>query len=105
VDQVVQGGPGALLSAAKEMVLALADGRSPRKQSLLRTDKVGSVEEAIAMCDMARMQAGQTQPNLFHPSLCVDAIQHGLQFGAAAGLVKEREVFNQCVPALLPRCV
>ena len=42
-------------------------------------------------------QAAKTQPNLVHPRLCVDAVMHGLTYGSAAGLAKEREVFNACV--------
>jgi hypothetical protein len=94
---VLAGGHGALLAAAKSLALDIAEGRAPRRQSLQRVDKLEDVQQSSAMCDMARSQAAKTQPNLVHPLLCVDAIQHGLRHGSAAGLAKEREVFNTCV--------
>lgn len=94
---VLAGGHGALLAAAKSLALDMAEGRAPRRQSLQRTDKLGDDQESSAMCGMARSQAAKTQPNLVHPRLCVDAVLHGLRHGSAAGLAKEREVFNTCV--------
>ena len=39
----------------------------------------------------ARAEAAKRAPGLQHPQLCLDAIQHGVEHGGHAGLVKVRE--------------
>mmetsp|Transcript_33969 Transcript_33969/g.47059 ORF Transcript_33969/g.47059 Transcript_33969/m.47059 type:complete len:721 (+) Transcript_33969:140-2302(+) len=87
-----------LIPTARQLALQLAQGSSPRRFSLQLADKLPSnLDEARMICSMAQQQAVKIQPNLEHPSLCVDAVLAGVEGGATRGLAKEKEVFNYCV--------
>ncbi len=83
----------ALLAAAKARARDVAAGRAPRLRTLYRTDRVEGLAEALATLAFVRAQAAKRAPGLRHPLLCLDAIQHGIEHGGAAGLLKEGECF------------
>jgi len=97
VDHLVKGGPKELMEVANQLAVQLAAGMATRHHSLTRSDKLVPAQEAAPLLELARMQVKKTQPNLVHPLMCVDAVEEGVRNSAAAGLAKEREVFNACV--------
>lgn len=67
----------------------LATNAKPRK-SLERTDRLDAGD--LEVLAEARKQAAKKR-NVTYPAACLDAIQHGLEHGARAGLEKERDLF------------
>uniref|UniRef100_A0A7R9VSF7 3-hydroxyacyl-CoA dehydrogenase n=1 Tax=Chlamydomonas euryale TaxID=1486919 RepID=A0A7R9VSF7_9CHLO len=82
-----------LLDAAKHHALDIAEGRRPRNLSLVRTDRLEPLAEAMAILDFSRAQASKRARNLQHPHLCLDAIQVGVTDGGIAGLKAEGAAF------------
>ena len=78
------------MSAAQSLALQLADGRLPRLQTLLRTDRLESFGEAQQIIAFARAQAAKKSRGLAHPQLCLDAIAAGIAHGGRVGLQQVR---------------
>eukprot|EP00898_Chlorokybus_atmophyticus_P001562 jgi/Chlat1/2406/Chrsp17S02663 len=95
VDEVVDSNQ--LLAAARAAALQIADGRRPRVESLKKTDKLESPEEAKMIVDFARKQARKTAPGLEHPQMCLDAILAGVERGGDVGNQVELEKFRHLV--------
>ena len=79
---------------AIKRALDIAEGRAARELSLFRTDRLEPLQEALNVLQFARMEAAKKAPGLQHPLLCLDAIQHGVEYGGLAGLRKEGECFQ-----------
>lgn len=71
-----------------QTALDIAEGRAPRLSSLQRTDRLPAFGEAAAVFEFARAEAGRRARGLAHPLLCLEAIEHGVAHGGAAGLKK-----------------
>ncbi|KDD75648.1 3-hydroxyacyl-CoA dehydrogenase, partial [Helicosporidium sp. ATCC 50920] len=92
--------PQELLSKAKSLALDIASGRVARANSLERTDKLPSVEEAVGMLAFAKQATAKRARNLKHPLLMIDAVEAGIRRGGAAGLRAEVDAFKKA--AALP---
>ena len=81
-----------ILEAAR-VGLEISNGRRTRRYTLLLKDKLPSMDQtdqAVMMMDFARKQAIAKQPNLSHPSMCIDAVLEGVMKGSMYGLEKVR---------------
>lgn len=86
-----------LVSAARQWALDIVDRRRPWVASLYKTDKIESLGEAREILKFAKTQAQKRAPNLKHPLVCIDVIEHGIVAGPRAGLLKEAEAFEGLV--------
>jgi len=77
-----------LVSAARQWALDIVDRRRPWVASLYKTDKIESLGEAREILKFAKTQAQRRAPNLKHPLVCIDVIEHGIVTGPRAGLLK-----------------
>ena len=93
LDEVVDS--DALLERAKALALELADEKRPRRESLKLTDKLPAFEQAEEIVARARARALRRARGVKHPEACLDAVLTGVEHGAAAGLVRERERFEE----------
>lgn len=90
VDKVVP--PAELLPAARQLALALADGRVPRRRTLQlgqHTPQGGEqLAAAVAALQACKARAGRCHAGQQHYLALIDAVAEGLAHGAAAGLQK-----------------
>jgi len=93
VDRVVDGG---LREAAIAFAREKAAGGGPRKTRELR-DKIQDVAAAVAACEKMRASLAKTSKDVPAPAAAVDAIEAGIREGFAAGSLRERERFADCV--------
>ncbi|MCB9609084.1 MAG: enoyl-CoA hydratase/isomerase family protein [Polyangiaceae bacterium] len=86
-------------SALLERALALATALtgSPLQRSSEREDKLPKLDEALRTLESARQQHSKRFRNVEYPELCLEAVMRGLEEGAPAGLLHERECFRQCL--------
>uniref|UniRef100_A0A6N2K3V2 Uncharacterized protein n=1 Tax=Salix viminalis TaxID=40686 RepID=A0A6N2K3V2_SALVM len=95
VDAVVP--PNELVSVACQWALDISECRRPWIASLYKTEKLDSLGEAREIFKFARAQAQKQAPNLIHPLVCIDVVEHGIVSGPRAGLYKEFESFQELV--------
>jgi enoyl-CoA hydratase/3-hydroxyacyl-CoA dehydrogenase len=92
VDEL--SGADGLLERARAVALEIADGRRPRRLSSRLDDKLPGFEAAGELIAGARAAAARRFRNLPHAEACLDAILAGVEQGAEAGLIRERELFR-----------
>ncbi|KAB5537371.1 hypothetical protein DKX38_014904 [Salix brachista] len=95
VDTVVS--PNELVSTARQWALDILECRRPWIASLYKTEKLDSLGEAREIFKFARAQAQKRAPNLTHPIVCIDVVEHGIVSGPRNGLYKELESFQELV--------
>ncbi|KAH8499635.1 hypothetical protein H0E87_015024 [Populus deltoides] len=95
VDAVVS--PNELVSTARQWALDIFERRRPWIASLYKTEKLDSLGEAREIFKFARAQAQKRAPNLLHPIVCINVVEHGIVSGPRAGLYKEFESFQELV--------
>ncbi|KAF9673279.1 hypothetical protein SADUNF_Sadunf10G0007700 [Salix dunnii] len=95
VDAVVS--PNELVSTARQWALDILERRRPWIASLYKTEKLDSLGEAREIFKFARAQAQKRAPNLTHPIVCIDVVEHGIVSGPRNGLYKELESFQELV--------
>jgi enoyl-CoA hydratase/3-hydroxyacyl-CoA dehydrogenase len=86
VDAVVS--PNELVSTARQWALDIFECRRPWIASLYKTEKLDSLGEAREIFKFARAQAQKRAPNLLHPIVCINIVEHGIVSGPRAGLYK-----------------
>ncbi|KAJ6769422.1 GLYOXYSOMAL FATTY ACID BETA-OXIDATION MFP-A PROTEIN [Salix koriyanagi] len=101
VDAVVP--PNELVSAACQWALDISECRRPWIASLYKTEKLDSLGEAREIFKFARAQAQKQAPNLIHPLVCIDVVEHGIVSGPRAGLYKEFESFQELVRSYISK--
>ncbi|KAI4317570.1 hypothetical protein L6164_025433 [Bauhinia variegata] len=92
VDAVVS--PHELVNTARQWALDILEHRRPWVASLYKTDKIEPLGDAREIFKFARAQARKQAPNLKHPLVCIDVIEHGVVSGPRSGLWKEAEAFD-----------
>ncbi|KAI4345398.1 hypothetical protein L6164_012526 [Bauhinia variegata] len=92
VDAIVS--PHELLNTARQWALDILERRRPWVASLYKTDKIEPLGEAREIFKFVRAQVQKRAPNLTHPLVCIDVIEHGVVSGPRAGLWKEAEAFE-----------
>ncbi|XP_011003910.1 PREDICTED: glyoxysomal fatty acid beta-oxidation multifunctional protein MFP-a-like [Populus euphratica] len=95
VDAVVL--PNELVSTARQWALDIFEHRRPWIATLYKTEKLDSLGEAREIFKFARAQAQKRAPNLLHPIVCINVVEHGIVSGPRAGLYKEFESFQELV--------
>ncbi|KAL9400822.1 hypothetical protein Peur_004671 [Populus x canadensis] len=95
VDAVVS--PNELVSTARQWALDIFECRRPWIASLYKTENLDSLGEAREIFKFARAQAQKRAPNLLHPIVCINVVEHGIVSGPRAGLYKEFESFQELV--------
>jgi 3-hydroxyacyl-CoA dehydrogenase len=93
VDRVVDGN---LHDAAIAFAREKAASGAPRKTREL-ADKITDAASAVAACERARAALAKTSKDVPAPAAAVDAIEAGIREGFAAGSLRERERFADCV--------
>lgn len=96
VDVIVNK-PDELIPAAGKYAMEIVAGKIPKKISSQVQSKVPSKEEIQAVIATARVQTKKKSPNVVHPLLTLDAIEHGLLNGSNAGLKMEIQAFSKCL--------
>ncbi|MCO5579515.1 hypothetical protein L7F22_033370 [Adiantum nelumboides] len=87
-----------LLATARSWALDIAFLRKPWIRSLYRTDKLEPVGLARKTLKLAREQATRRAHNdINNAEVCVDVIEEGIVSGGLVGIVKEEQVFKQCL--------
>ena len=86
VDALVS--PDELVNTARRWALDILEYRRPWVASLYKTSKIEPLGEAREICKFARAQAQKRAPNLSHPLVCIDVIEHGIAYGPREGLWK-----------------
>jgi len=84
---------GELLLRARSLALEIARGLRPKRVSLSESQRLPAEDERSALLSRARADAARRFPHVSHASACLDAIEHGIEAGGDAGLVRERELF------------
>ncbi|KAG6429192.1 hypothetical protein SASPL_107236 [Salvia splendens] len=67
-----------LLEVARRWALDIVEHTKPWVISLYKTDKLGTLEEARAILNSARMEVHRQNPNVEHPLVCIDLIEQGV---------------------------
>ncbi len=81
-----------------ERAIALASSlQGPAPKSSEQSEKLPRPEQTQAILDAARQQFKKLFRNVDYPELCLEAVAHGLEHGAAAGLRHERVCFQKCL--------
>ncbi|MCD7467164.1 Altered inheritance of mitochondria protein 1 [Datura stramonium] len=86
-----------LLKVARQWALDIAERRKPWMRSLHRTDKIGSLSDALEVLKLARQQVKQTARNMPQHLACLDVIEEGIVHGGYNGVLKEAKVFEDLV--------
>lgn len=77
-----------LLKVSRQWALDIKEKHKPRMRSLHRTDKIGSLSEALKLLKAARQQAKKTAPNMPQHQACLDVIEEGVVHGGYHGVLK-----------------
>ncbi|WVZ76935.1 hypothetical protein U9M48_024849 [Paspalum notatum var. saurae] len=80
--------PDELIKTSRLWALEIANFRKPWMRSLGRTDRLGSLSEARAVLNGARVQAKKVAPNMPQHQACLDVIEEGVLYGGHAGVLK-----------------
>ncbi|CAN4113637.1 unnamed protein product [Withania somnifera] len=84
-----------LLGSACQWALDILECRRPWSISLFRTDRLAPLAEARTLLNSARTQIQKQNPNVIHPLVCIDVIEHGILCGPRNGLWKEAEALYE----------
>ncbi|KAM0037083.1 putative isomerase, 3-hydroxyacyl-CoA dehydrogenase, Enoyl-CoA hydratase [Helianthus debilis subsp. tardiflorus] len=95
IDAIVP--PQQLLKVSRQWALDIAEKRKPWTRSLHRTDKIGSLSEALEIIKVVRQQVKRSVSNMPQHQACLDVIQEGVVLGGYHGVLKEGKVFNELV--------
>ncbi|MCE2055900.1 hypothetical protein HAX54_043714 [Datura stramonium] len=87
--------PDLLLGSACQWALDILECRRPWLISLCRTDRLAPLAEARKLLHSARAQIQKQNPNVIHPLVCIDVIEHGILCGPRNGLWKEAEALHE----------
>ncbi|XP_059295715.1 glyoxysomal fatty acid beta-oxidation multifunctional protein MFP-a-like [Lycium ferocissimum] len=87
--------PDQLLGSSCQWALDILECRRPWSISLFRTDRLAPLAEARTLLNSARAQIQKQNPNLIHPLVCIDVIEHGILCGPRNGLWKEAEALHE----------
>ncbi|XP_060174702.1 glyoxysomal fatty acid beta-oxidation multifunctional protein MFP-a-like isoform X2 [Lycium barbarum] len=80
--------PDQLLGSACQWALDILECRRPWSINLFRTDRLAPLAEARTLLNSARAQIQKQNPNVIHPLVCIDVIEHGILCGPRNGLWK-----------------
>ncbi|KAJ0799775.1 putative isomerase, 3-hydroxyacyl-CoA dehydrogenase, Enoyl-CoA hydratase [Helianthus annuus] len=95
IDAIVP--PQELLKVSRQWALDIAERRKPWTRSLHRTDKIGSLSEALEIIKVVRQQVKRSVSNMPQHQACLDVIQEGVVLGGYHGVLKEGKVSNELV--------
>uniref|UniRef100_M1BIS1 Glyoxysomal fatty acid beta-oxidation multifunctional protein MFP-a n=1 Tax=Solanum tuberosum TaxID=4113 RepID=M1BIS1_SOLTU len=84
-----------LLGSACQWALDILECRRPWSISLFRTDRLAPLAEARTLLNSVRAQIQKQNPNVIHPLVCIDVIEHGILCGPRNGLWKEAEALHE----------
>ncbi|KAM3376634.1 glyoxysomal fatty acid beta-oxidation multifunctional protein MFP-a [Capsicum galapagoense] len=84
-----------LLGSACQWALDILECRRPWSISLFRTDRLAPLAEAMTLLNSARARMRKQNPNVIHPLVCIDVIEHGILCGPRNGLWKEAEALHE----------
>ncbi|PHT61213.1 Glyoxysomal fatty acid beta-oxidation multifunctional protein MFP-a [Capsicum annuum] len=84
-----------LLGSACRWALDILECRRPWSISLSRTDRLAPLAEARTLLNSARARMRKQNPNVIHPLVCIDVIEHGILCGPRNGLWKEAEALHE----------
>ncbi|CAA0828536.1 Peroxisomal fatty acid beta-oxidation multifunctional protein MFP2 [Striga hermonthica] len=84
-----------LLGVACQWALDTFECRKPWMISLYRNDKLEPLREARAILKSFRQQVQKDNPNVVHPLVCIDIIEHGIICGPHNALWKEAEALEE----------
>ncbi|PHT44360.1 Glyoxysomal fatty acid beta-oxidation multifunctional protein MFP-a [Capsicum baccatum] len=84
-----------LLGSACRWALDILECRRPWSISLFRTDRLAPLAEARTLLNSARARMRKQNPNVIHPLVCIDVIEHGILCGPRNGLWKEAEALHE----------
>ncbi|KAJ8535718.1 hypothetical protein K7X08_023438 [Anisodus acutangulus] len=87
--------PNQLLGSACQWALDILECRRPWSISLFRTDRLAPLAEARTLLNSVRAQMQKQNPNVIHPLVCIDVIEHGILSGPRNGLWKEAEALHE----------
>jgi 3-hydroxyacyl-CoA dehydrogenase len=93
VDRIADGNLRDEAAAFAREQAARGHTRKAREQS----DKTSDVASGLEACALMRASLGKTARGVLAPYAAVDAIEAGLQQPFAAGSIRERELFADCV--------
>lgn len=77
-----------LLGSACQWALDILECQRPWSISLFRTDRLAPLAEARTLLNSVRAQIQKQNPNVIHPLVCIDVIEHGILCGPRNGLWK-----------------
>ncbi|KAM0037082.1 putative isomerase, 3-hydroxyacyl-CoA dehydrogenase, Enoyl-CoA hydratase [Helianthus debilis subsp. tardiflorus] len=86
IDAIVP--PQQLLKVSRQWALDIAEKRKPWTRSLHRTDKIGSLSEALEIIKVVRQQVKRSVSNMPQHQACLDVIQEGVVLGGYHGVLK-----------------
>ncbi|MFS7916828.1 putative isomerase, 3-hydroxyacyl-CoA dehydrogenase, Enoyl-CoA hydratase [Helianthus anomalus] len=95
IDAIVP--PQELLKVSRQWALDIAEKRKPWTRSLHRTDKIGSLSEALEIIKVVRQQVKRSVSNMPQHQACLDVIQEGVVLGGYHGVLKEGKVSGELV--------
>ncbi|XP_015079708.1 glyoxysomal fatty acid beta-oxidation multifunctional protein MFP-a-like isoform X1 [Solanum pennellii] len=84
-----------LLGSACQWALDILECQRPWSISLFRTDRLAPLAEARTLLNSVRAQIQKQNPNVIHPLVCIDVIEHGILCGPRNGLWKEAEALHE----------
>ncbi|KAH6757837.1 multifunctional protein 2 [Perilla frutescens var. hirtella] len=84
-----------LLEVARQWALDICERTRPWVISLYKTDKLGTLEEARAILNSARIEAQRQNPNVVYPLECINVIEQGIVSNPRDALWKETEAFHE----------
>mmetsp|Transcript_5676 Transcript_5676/g.8366 ORF Transcript_5676/g.8366 Transcript_5676/m.8366 type:complete len:729 (+) Transcript_5676:1888-4074(+) len=94
ISQLVKS-PKDLIPSAVKLVLAIADGKVPRRSAL--EGKIGSIQDAQDAIDMARVKARRKAKGTPHAAAYLDAVEAGIKQGGRKGIKAEIDAFIKCI--------
>ncbi|XP_057776628.1 glyoxysomal fatty acid beta-oxidation multifunctional protein MFP-a-like isoform X2 [Salvia miltiorrhiza] len=84
-----------LIEVARRWALDIVERTRPWVISLYKTDKLGTLEEARAVLNSARMEVQRRNPNVDYPLVCIDVIKQGIVSDPRDALWTETEAFHE----------
>ena len=98
VDRVVEGrGYEELLAGAVEFAAEIAEAGGPHPKASERDERLGTPEEAAAICDAARAKVRKVRRGYMAPLKAIDAVQAAVTLPFAEGIKREAEIFRECL--------
>ena len=98
VDRVIEGsGYEDLLAGAVEFAAEISAGGGPHPKASERDERLGTPEEAAAICDAARARVSKIRRGQMAPLKAIDAVQCAVTLPFAEGIKREAEIFRECL--------